>query len=100
MFQFIPNMFDGVEFRALCRPIKFFHTDPDNPFLYLCMGGIVMLKQEFTTSVLKSSYRNISRMIHLNRMHLSSISNPIAKGLNTYVNKVFLFFMGYCVCVD
>jgi hypothetical protein len=30
----------------------------------------------------KSSCRNISRMINGNRMHLSSISSIIAKGLN------------------
>jgi hypothetical protein len=35
--------------------------------------------------------RNISRMINGNRMHLSSISSLIAKGLNTYANKVFMF---------
>jgi hypothetical protein len=46
---------------------------------------------EFTTGELQSSYRNISRMINGNRMHLSSISSLIAKGLNSYVNKVFLF---------
>ena len=31
--------------------------------------------------------------INGNRMHLSSISRLLAKGLNTYVNKVFLFFI-------
>ena len=34
-----------------------------------------------------------TRMINGNRMHLSSISSLIAKGLNTYVNKVFQFFI-------
>ena len=34
-----------------------------------------------------------TRMINGNRMHMSSISSLIAKGLNTYVNKVFLFFI-------
>jgi hypothetical protein len=32
----------------LCRPVKFFHTDLDKPFLYgprFVHGGIVMLKQ-------------------------------------------------------
>jgi hypothetical protein len=33
-FQLIPNVFDGVEVRALCRAAKFFHTDLDKPFLY------------------------------------------------------------------
>jgi hypothetical protein len=37
------------------------------------------------------SCRNISRVINGNRMQLSSISSVIAKDLNTYVNKVFLF---------
>jgi hypothetical protein len=40
---------DGVEVRALCRPVKFFHTDINKPFLYgprFVHGGIVMLKQE------------------------------------------------------
>ncbi|KAK6322617.1 hypothetical protein J4Q44_G00074090 [Coregonus suidteri] len=43
-FQFIPKVFDGVEVRALCRPVKFFHTDLDKPFLY--GPRFVMLKQE------------------------------------------------------
>jgi hypothetical protein len=42
---------------------------------------------------LKSSCKNISSMFNGNRMHRSSISNLIAKGLNTYVNKVYIFFM-------
>ena len=40
---------------------------------------------ECTTGGLHSSSRNISRMIIRYRMHLSSISSHIAKGLNTYV---------------
>ena len=39
------------------------------------------------------SCRNISRMINGNRMHQSSVSGLIAKGLNTYLNKVFLVFI-------
>ena len=42
---------------------------------------------EFTTGGLPSC-RNISRMINGNRMHLSSISSLLAKGLNSYVTKV------------
>ena len=48
-FQFIPKVFNGVEGRPLCRPVKFFHTDLDKPFLYgprFVQRGIVMLKQE------------------------------------------------------
>jgi hypothetical protein len=36
-------------------------------------------------------YRNISRVINGNRMHMSSIWSLIAKVLNTYVIKVFMF---------
>ena len=46
MFQFIPKVFDGVEVGALCRPVKFFHTDFDRPFLYgprFVHRGIVVL---------------------------------------------------------
>jgi hypothetical protein len=45
-------------------------------------------------------------MIIGNKMHLSSILSLVAKGLNTYVNKVFfvtilVFFCNYGVlCVD
>ena len=35
VFQFIPKVFDGVEVRVLCRPVKFFHTDLDKPFLHV-----------------------------------------------------------------
>ena len=45
---------------------------------------------EFTTGEVQSSCWNISRMINGNRMHLSTILSLIAKGLNTYVNNVFL----------
>ena len=48
-FQFIAKVFDGDEVRALCRPVKVFHTDLDKTFLYgpcFVHVGIVMLKQE------------------------------------------------------
>ena len=48
-FQFIPKVFDGVEVRALCRPVKFFHTVHHKPLMYgprFVYGGIVTLKQE------------------------------------------------------
>ena len=48
---------------------------------------------EFSTGGVQSSCRNISRMINGNRMHMSSISSHIAKGLNIYVNKVFQFLL-------
>ena len=49
MFQLIPKVYDAVKVRALCRPVKFFHTDLDKPFLYVphfLHGGIFRLKQE------------------------------------------------------
>ena len=46
---------------------------------------------EFTTGGLQSSWRHISRMINGNRMHLRYILSLIAKGKNSYVNKVFMF---------
>ena len=45
----VPLVFDGVEVRALCRPVKFLHTNLDKPFLYgphFVHRCIVMLKQE------------------------------------------------------
>ena len=42
---------------------------------------------EYTTGGLQVV--ETSRMINGNRMHLSSISSLIAKGLNTYVHKEF-----------
>ena len=48
-FQFIPKVFDGVEVRALGRPVKFFHTNLDKTFLFrprFVPGGIVVQKQE------------------------------------------------------
>jgi hypothetical protein len=48
-FKFIPKVFNGVEVRALCSPVKFFHTYLNKLFLYrptFVHGGVVMLKQE------------------------------------------------------
>ena len=58
----------------------------------LCAFPNPVLSIAFTTGGVESSCRNISRMINGNRKHLSSISSLIAKGLNSYENKVFLFF--------
>ena len=46
---------------------------------------------EFTTGGLQSSGRNISRMINGNKMHLSSTSSLIAKGLTTCVFALSLW---------
>ena len=48
-FQFVPELSDEVEVRALSRSVKFFHTDLNKPFLNgpcFVHRGIVMLKQE------------------------------------------------------
>ena len=47
---------------------------------------------EFTTGGLQLSYRNISRMISGNRMHLSSILSFMATAVNTYVHVIFNTF--------
>ena len=48
---------------------------------------------EFTTVGLQLRMINgISRIINGNRMHMSSISSLIAKGLNSYVNMVSFFY--------
>ena len=47
VFQFILKVLDWVAVRALCRPVKFFHTNLDKTFLYgpcFVHRGIVMLK--------------------------------------------------------
>jgi hypothetical protein len=43
------------------------------------------------TSGLQSSCRKTLRMIKVNRMYLSSILSLIAKGLNDFVNKVYIY---------
>ena len=60
---------------------------------FVCAFPNYVQSIEFTTGGLQSSCRNISRMINEKRMDPSSISSVIAKGLNTYVNKVFMFFI-------
>ena len=49
VFQIISKVFNGVEVRALCRPVMFFHTDLDKQIRYgprYVYGGIVMLTEE------------------------------------------------------
>ena len=49
VFQFILKVFNGLEVRALRRPVKFYHTNLDKLFLYghhFVHRSIVMLKQE------------------------------------------------------
>jgi hypothetical protein len=52
----------------------------------------IMFNQLNLPQVDYSQVVETSRMINGNRVHLSSISSLIAKGLNTHVNKVFFIF--------
>ncbi|MCJ8737978.1 hypothetical protein PDJAM_G00030230 [Pangasius djambal] len=48
VFQFIPKVFSGVEVRALCRTLEFFHSNLHTPRLHgarFVHRGIVMLEQ-------------------------------------------------------
>ena len=67
-------------FSGLSRDV----VSPDRCVPFQIISNLLNLPQ------MDSSWRNISRMIHGNRMHLSSISSPRAKGLNSYGNNVFL----------
>jgi hypothetical protein len=84
------------------------------PYIDRCVPFQIMSNQfEFTTGGLQSCCRNISSMINVSMLHLSSISSLRAKGLDTCVNEVFLFsylihliklrtcfcfvIMGYCM---
>ncbi|MCI4387901.1 hypothetical protein PGIGA_G00079600 [Pangasianodon gigas] len=49
VFQFIPKVFSGVEVRALCRTLEFFHSNLHTPCLHgarFVHRGIVMLEQD------------------------------------------------------
>ncbi|MCJ8748149.1 hypothetical protein PDJAM_G00161710 [Pangasius djambal] len=49
VFQFIPKVFSGVEVRALCRTLEFFHSNLHTPRLHgarFVHRGIVMLEQK------------------------------------------------------
>ncbi|MCJ8736196.1 hypothetical protein PDJAM_G00256040 [Pangasius djambal] len=48
VFQFIPKVFSGVEVRALCRTLEFFHSNLHTPCLHgarFVHSDIVMLEQ-------------------------------------------------------
>ncbi|MCJ8742121.1 hypothetical protein PDJAM_G00078520 [Pangasius djambal] len=48
VLQFIPKVFSGVEVRALCRTLEFFHSNLHTPCLHgarFVHRGIVMLEQ-------------------------------------------------------
>ena len=59
----------------------------------VCAFSNHVQSMEFTTGGLKSSYRNITWMINGNRMHLSSISSFIAKGLNMQIRYFSFLFV-------
>ncbi len=63
--QFIPKVLDGVEVRALCRPVKFSLTELRKPFLYgphCVQGRNVMLKLE------KGLIQTVTRKLKYNCM--------------------------------
>ena len=76
------------------------------PYIDMGVPFQIMSNQLNLPQIESNQVVETSRMINGNRMHLSSISSLIAKGLNAYVNKVFLFIcknlffhfviMGYC----
>ena len=46
--KFITKVLDGVEVRAVCEPVMFFHTKMGKLFLYgpgFVLGGIVKLRR-------------------------------------------------------
>jgi hypothetical protein len=60
------------------------------PYIDRCVPFQIMSNQLNLPKV-DSNHVVETRMINRNRMHLSSIQSLIVKGLNTYVNKIFLF---------
>ena len=62
------------------------------PYIERCVSFQIMSNQLNLPQVDCTQVVETSRMINGNRMHLSSIPSLLAKGLNTYVNKVFMFF--------
>ena len=69
------------------------HVNCGTLYRQVCVFPNHVQSIEFTTGGLQSSCSNNSRMINGIRMHLCSNSGLIAKGLITYVNKVFLFLI-------
>jgi hypothetical protein len=61
------------------------------PYIDRCVPFQIMSNQLNLPRVDSNQVVETSRMLTGNRMNLSSISSLIAKGLNTYVNKIFLF---------
>lgn len=59
--QFIPKtVFDGVDVKALCRPVKFNHTDRQTISVRTSVhGGFDMLKQEKGLPPLPQSWKQI-----------------------------------------
>jgi hypothetical protein len=63
------------------------------PYKDRCVPFQIRSNQLNLSQVDSNEVEETSRRINGNRMHLSSILSLIAKGLNTYVNKVFLFII-------
>jgi hypothetical protein len=65
-FQFIPKVLDGVKIRALCRLVKFFHTDLNKTFMYglhfLHRGIVMLIMERAFLKLLPQSWIESSRM--------------------------------------
>lgn len=60
-FQCIPKVFRGVELRALCRPLDFFHTYLDKPCLcgpLFIYRGIIMLEDVLSRLLISSGEKS------------------------------------------
>ena len=69
-------------------------TIPSTSWLGFCIVNCgTLYRKACPINLTSHRCRNISRMINGNRMYLSSISSLKAKSLNTYVNKVFQFYI-------
>lgn len=76
MFQFIPKVFSWVEVRALCRPLKVFHSHLVKPRLYgAYFGHFVKLWfcEGKTARVIQSPHR--SRLVVGQSLHLFTCSH-------------------------
>ena len=61
------------------------------PYIDRCVSFHIMSNQLNLPQVDSNQVVETSRMINGNSIHLSSVSSLTEKGLNTYVNQVFLF---------
>ena len=85
--QAVPSSFDLMAFALICI------VSCETLDRQVCAFPNHVQSIEFTTGGHQSMCRNISKMIRRNGWHQRYISNVIAKGLNTFVNVIFKFFL-------